>query len=110
MTSLRAAVSAALVAFLVLFGPWLSAQSPTDLVGVWTLNRQSSQFPKEVGFSASFLPTEPADSDRAGRRRGIQSETQEDASRVRFLTDEVRLPPDRLTLEVTPALVTITPD
>ena len=59
MTSLRAAVSAALVAFLVLCGPWLSAQSPTDLVGVWTINRQLSQFPKEVGFSASFLPTEP---------------------------------------------------
>jgi len=111
MTSLRAAVSAALVAFLVLCGPWLSAQSPTDLVGGWTINRQLSQFPKEVGFSASFLPTEPAaGTDRAGRRRGVPSETQEDASRGRFLTDEVRLPPDRLTIDVTPALVTITPD
>ena len=102
MTSLRAAVSAALVAFLMLCGPWLSAQSPTDLVGVWTINRQLSQFPKEVGFSASFLPTEPAGGDRAGQRRGVQSETQEGASRVRFLTDEVRLPPDRhrLTLAV----------
>jgi hypothetical protein len=110
MTSVRAAIAGALVAISVLGGQRLSAQSPTDLAGSWTLNRQSSQFPKEVGFSASFLPTEPADSDRAGRRRGIQSETQEDASRVRFLTDEVRLPPDRLTLEVTPALVTITPD
>ena len=111
MTSLRAAVSAALVAFLVLCGPWLSAQSPTDLAGVWTINRQLSQFPKEVGFSASFLPTDrPAGGDRAGQRRGVQSETQEGASRVRFLTDEVRLPPDRLTIDVTPALVTITPD
>jgi hypothetical protein len=110
MTSLRAAISAALVAFSVLGGPWLSAQSPTDLVGVWTINRQLSQFPKEVGFSASFLPTEPAGGDRAGQRRGVQSETQEGASRVRFLTDEVRLPPDRLTIDVTPALVTITPD
>ena len=111
MTSLRAAISAALVAFSVLGGPWLSAQSPTDLVGVWTINRQLSQFPKEVGFSASFLPTEPpAGGDRAGQRRGGQSETQEGASRVRFLTDEVRLPPDRLTIDVTPALVTITPD
>ena len=79
MTSLRAAISAALVAFSVLGGPWLSAQSPTDLVGVWTINRQLSQFPKEVGFSASFLPTEPAAG--AGRRRGVLSETQEDAPR-----------------------------
>jgi len=108
MTSLRAAISAALVAFSVLGGPWLSAQSPTDLVGVWTINRQLSQFPKEVGFSASFLPTEPTSG--AGRRRGALSETQEDASRGRFLTDEVRLPPDRLSIDVTPALVTITPD
>ena len=111
MTSLRAAISGALVALSVLGGPRLSAQSPTDLVGSWTLNRQASQFPKEVGFSASFLPTEPAaGGDRAGQRRGVQSETQEGASRVRFLTDEVRLPPDRLTIDVTPALVTITPD
>jgi hypothetical protein len=110
MISLRAAMTAALVALSVLGEPRLLAQSPMDLAGSWTLNRQSSQFPKEVGFSASFLPTEPADSDRAGRRRGVQSETQEDASRVRFLTDEVRLPPDRLTIDVTPALVTITPD
>jgi hypothetical protein len=88
----------------------LSAQSPTDLTGSWTLNRQSSQFPQEVGFSASFIPTEPPGaSDRGGRRR-VQSETQEDASRIRFLTDEVRLPPERLTIDVTPALVTITPD
>ena len=27
---------------------------------------------------------------------------------MRFLTDEVRLPPNRLTIDVTPALVTIT--
>ena len=59
MTSLRAAISGVVVAFSVLGGPSLSAQSPTDLVGVWTINRQLSQFPKEVGFSASFLPTEP---------------------------------------------------
>jgi hypothetical protein len=89
-----------------------SAQSPTDLAGSWTLNRQLSQFPQEIGFSASFLPTEPerqGGADR-GRRRGIQGETQEDATRARFLTDEVRLPPDRLTIDVTPAIVTITPD
>jgi hypothetical protein len=111
MTFSRAAIAGALVALPVLICAPLSAQSPTDLTGSWTLNRQSSQLPQEVGFSASFIPAEPAGgADRGGRRRGIQSETQEDASRVRFLTDEVRLPPERLTIEVTPALVTITPD
>jgi hypothetical protein len=109
MTSLRAAVSAALVLFSVLGGTPLSAQSPTDLSGSWTLNRQLSQLPQEVGFSASFLPTEAAGGgDRSGRR--IQSDTQEGSTRIRFLTDEVRLPPERLTIEVTPAIVTITPD
>jgi hypothetical protein len=106
----RALAVGGVVALAILGDAPLSAQSPTDLTGSWTLNRQLSQFPQEVGFSASFLPTEPGGgSDRGGRRR-VQSETQEDASRVRFLTDEVRLPPDRLTIDVTPALVTITPD
>ncbi|HVQ14043.1 MAG TPA: hypothetical protein VMS40_10645 [Vicinamibacterales bacterium] len=111
MTSLRAATSAALVTFAMLGGPRLYAQSPTDLAGSWTLNRQLSQFPQEVGFSASFLPIEPAGGgDRQGRRGSTQTDTQEGSTRVRFLTDEVRVPPERLTIEVTPAIVTITPD
>ena len=101
MTSLRAAISGALLA-LCLAGSAVSAQSPFDLAGSWTLNRQLSQFPKELGFSASLVTALP------GER--IQTETQDDAQRARFLADEVRLPPDRLTIAVTPALVTITPD
>jgi hypothetical protein len=94
------------------------AQSPIDLTGSWTLNRVSSQFPEEVGFSADV----PGGA--SGGRRGsgggrvpeglrgplVLPETQEDARRRRFLTDEVRLPPERLTIVVTPATVTITPD
>lgn len=102
MTLSRAKILCALLASCVFGGQPLMAQSPTDLAGSWTLNRQLSQNPQEVGFSASFLPTGP------GPR--IQAETQEDAQRIRFLTDEVRLPPERLTITVTPAIVTITPD
>src|SRR5262245_24107162 len=81
MVSQRAAISCALLALFVLGERRLSAQSPTDLAGSWTLNRELSQFPREVGFSASFLPTEPTGgADRQGRRGGIQSETQEDAT------------------------------
>src|SRR5262245_23069969 len=113
MTSwLRPALFFAVVMLVIPGQAPFSAQSPTDLAGSWTLNRQLSQFPQEIGFSASFLPTEPerqGGPDRA-RRRGIQGETQEDATRARFLADEVRLPPDRLTLDITPAIVTITPD
>jgi hypothetical protein len=110
MTSSRATLSGALVALFMLGGAPVRAQSPLDLAGSWTLNRQSSQFPQEVGFSASFLPAQPERPTGADRSRRVQSETQEEATRVRFLTDEVRLPPDRLTIDVTPAIVTITPD
>src|SRR4029453_14214247 len=34
---------------------WLSAQNPTQLAGAWTLNRQLSQFPTDIGFSADFF-------------------------------------------------------
>lgn len=99
-----------------------------DLAGSWTLNRQLSQFPQEIGFSATFLPTGPGPGNdgtgggRGGRRGGgniaggeprapsLLTQTQEDARRVRFLTDEVRLPAERLTIAVTPAIVTLTPD
>jgi hypothetical protein len=129
MTFSRHGVLAALFVLCVLGEAGLSAQSPSDLTGSWTLNRQLSQFPQEVGFSASFFPAEPGargggrGGNRGGRGRGggnagdgdlrvprIQTGTEEDARRMRFLTDEVRLPPDRLTIMVTPATVTITPD
>ncbi len=110
MISLRAAMVGALVALVILSGAPAWAQSPLDLTGSWTLNRQLSQFPKEIGFSASFLPPQPERSSGTDRSRRVQSETQEEATRVRFLTDEVRLPADRLTIDVTPAIVTITPD
>ncbi len=92
------------------------AQSPIDLTGSWTLNRASSQFPEEIGFSATF---ENASDPRGGggspspdgpRGRLILPESEEDARRRRFLTDEVRVPPEGLTIVVTPANVTITPD
>src|SRR5262245_20836278 len=60
MTSwLRPALFFAIVMLFMVGQAPFSAQSPTDLSGSWTLNRQLSQFPQEIGFSASFLPTEP---------------------------------------------------
>ena len=99
----------AFVLFLELALGWArgaAAQSPMDLTGSWTLNRASSQFPDEIGFGAgggSRVPEGP-------RGPLILPETEEDARRRRFLTDEVRLPPERLTIVVTPASVTMTPD
>lgn len=108
-----------------------SAQSPIDLTGSWTLNRSLSQFPEEIGFSADTFESAAGtrggtNGARGGRRGGggdggasrpleglrrpLVPETQEDVARRRFLTDEVRLPPERLTIVVTPATVSITPD
>ena len=113
----------------------LSAQSPTQLAGAWTLNRQLSQFPTEIGFSADFLSAlGPGAGPVGGGRRGggggggnrgggggganrggfgpsgMVHETEEDSRRISTLTDEVRNPFDHLTIAVTPTDVTITPD
>lgn len=107
----------------------LAAQKLSDFAGAWTLNRQLSQFPSEIGFSADFLgapgPDGTSQGGRAGRGRGgagggnrdggfrgprIQRESQEDAQRVLLLTDEVRMPFDHLTITQTAEAITITPD
>jgi hypothetical protein len=109
----------------------LLAQSPSDLAGTWALNRQLSQFPSEIGFSADFLGAlgpgaAPVSAGRGGGRRGggrggggnggglgapkIVRESEEDAQRVLLLTDEVRNPFERVTIAETPTTVTITPD
>lgn len=125
MVSSRAAAVAAVVVLVAMLPAPLSAQTPMDLAGSWTLDHQASQFPTEIGFSAGFVaPFVPqADSGRRGRggRRGGGGagvpnaplrvpETAEDAQRVRFLTDEARVPYEHLTIAVTPAIVTLTPD
>jgi hypothetical protein len=106
----------------------LSAQNPMQLAGTWTLNRQLSQFPIDIGFSVDFLGAlgpgaAPVGGGRGGRRGGndggnrdglgaprIVRETEEESQRISTLTDEVRNPFDRLTITVTPTDVTIAPD
>jgi len=121
MPSFRASLAGALVALCTLRAVPVAAQSPNDLAGSWALNRQLSQFPQEVGFGATIPGLGPGATGggRGGRRDGSGglerlpprlTETQDDARRVRLLTDEVRLPPERLTIAVTPATLTITPD
>ncbi|MEQ1694183.1 MAG: hypothetical protein ABMA00_23050, partial [Gemmatimonas sp.] len=103
MSSLRAAVFITLILLLSVAAPHASAQSPMELSGSWQLNRAASQFPGEVGFSATFTTGVPG---RPGEPR-VQNQSAEDARRVRFLTDEVRNPYEHLALTITPAVVTI---
>ena len=103
----------------------LWAQNPMQLAGAWTLNRQLSQFPTDIGFSADFLGAlGPGAGPVGGGRRGgggggnrggfgaprVVRETEADSQRISTLTDEVRNPFDNLTIAVTPTDVTITPD
>jgi len=82
------------------------AQTPPSLAGKWTLNRALSQWPREVGFDVDFNvpPIEGQDgTDRSarGRRppsRMMRPESEDEARRVRLLTDEVREPPASVTV------------
>ena len=102
-------------------------QHSSDFAGRWTLNRELSQFPREIGFGADWLPTggsgpeQPAARGGRGRRGSsgngggagafaAQRESADDAQRVRQLTAEVRSPSAHLTIVETPTAVTITDD
>ncbi|MBS1818899.1 MAG: hypothetical protein JSU08_13280 [Acidobacteria bacterium] len=94
----------------------IRAQEAQGLSGTWTIDRENSQFPREVGFDADFVPTGRPDGDRG--RRGVvggalpalrpQGESYDAAQRRQVLTDEVRNPPSRLTIVEAPDAVTFT--
>jgi hypothetical protein len=133
MTRVKLSALCLLLVFALLRSVQPSAQSFSDLAGAWTLNRQLSQFPSELGFSADFLGAlgpgaGPVSAGRGGGRGGgrrnvggggsggglgapkIVRETEEDTQRALLLTDEVRNPFEHLTITETPTDVTITPD
>ena len=89
-----------------------SAQDTSSLAGRWTLNRELSQFPREVGFNADWFATTAAG---GGSTAGTTSQggapggsnrtsspvsrvSREDSMRNALLTDEVRNPPARLVI------------
>jgi hypothetical protein len=110
------ALLGALVCLSASYLPLLAAQSETGLSGTWTIDRAASQFPREVGFGADFVPRPdrgqraPAGAPGAPPAPALrpQGESYDDAQRRQRLTDEVRTPPERLTVVDTPVSVTIT--
>ncbi|PYR38030.1 MAG: hypothetical protein DMF90_04750 [Acidobacteria bacterium] len=101
--------------------PVVHAQT-ADLAGLWALNRELSQFPREVGFGLAGLSpevggTNPAPSGGRSRRgsggsggafRPPLPESEDDARRRQQVTEEVRNPPALLTITETASAVTIT--
>lgn len=108
----------------------VKAQDKEDLSGRWALNRELSQFPREIGFGVDWLsPTGSGQESTArgggGRgRRGsgggagggaagvfpARTESADDAKRLQQLTAEVRKPSATLTVVETQTAVTITDD
>lgn len=100
------------------------AQDKEDLSGRWALNRELSQFPREIGFGVDWLSAAGSGQEsttNGGRgRRGsggggagafpARSESADDARRVQQLTAEVRKPSALLTIAETQTAVTITDD
>jgi hypothetical protein len=98
------------------------AQGASDIAGRWTLNRELSQFPREIGFDADWLSTGGSgpDATPSRGRRGSSAgaarpftarpESVDDAKRLQQLTAEVRNPSAHLTIVETPNGVTLTDD
>jgi len=100
------------------------AQDKSDFAGRWTINRELSQFPPEIGFGLSWTSARGSGVDSTGggggRRRsgsaggaGVftgRPESEDDVKRVQQLTAEVRNPSAHLMIVETPAAVTFTDD
>jgi hypothetical protein len=131
----RSSVTVVLVAMALAVSASPRAQNSVDLSGKWTLNPSLSAGPTEVGFGADWVGAaggpesggSGGSSGGGGRgRRGgggggggsrtggalpfARPQSEDDAKRVRQLTDEVREPSAHLTIADTMTAVTITTD
>ena len=112
---LHSCISALLVAVAMqLGGDRVAAQAAASLTGEWTLDRQASEFPREIGFGGDFAPL-PRPGDPPGTRRSPipralrpEGESYDVAQRREFFNNDVRTPPERLIVIDTPDTVTIT--
>ena len=104
--------------------PLVRAQEASDFAGRWTLNRELSQIPREIGFGVDWMSPGGSGQDSSGSggrgRRGssgggagafnARPESEDDAKRVQQLTAEVRKPSAHLTIVETPTAITMTDD
>jgi len=117
-----AAVLVTSMAVGIVHPPVASAQDASTLAGRWTLNRELSQFPREVGFSADWMATGSAGDSTPGGSQGgapggggrasfpVSRISREDSMRNALLTTEARDPAAVLVITETATEVVITPD
>jgi hypothetical protein len=122
----RSGLAATLVVAMVvgLARPAVYAQDTSDLAGRWTLNRESSRFPPDIGFGLDWVsargsvPDSTASGGRGRRGSGgggtgtftARPESEDDVKRVQQLTAEVRNPAAHVTIVDTATAVTFTDD
>ena len=111
--------------------PPAKARSRPDLTGTWTLNRNASEFPQEVGFDPNWMASGPGGGVSAGRElspgggawsRGRSSgkqrigpatgtighfQSEEDSKKIQELVNEVKVLPAQLTIPPTDAAITV---
>ena len=95
-----------------------AAPAPIDLDGAWKLNRELSQFPREVGFGMDVVgggKTTMTDPGRGGQtvNPGLAAgrpASREEAQNSRQLVDEVRNPPASLTIAQNGGAIVVTDD
>ena len=91
------------------------APAPGDLEGTWKLNRELSQFPREVGFGMDVTGAGRPSTGEA-RMAGAEDPglvanrpaSREEAENSRQLVAEVRNPPARLTIAQRANAITVT--
>jgi len=117
-------VLAVFIATAIALGPQPGrAQAPSPLTGRWTLNRQQSELPAEVGFGLDLVPANdsgtgaPTGGGRGSRRASGGAspwmsgrESPDDAKRVQLLTAEARTPSSFLIITETPTSITLSDD
>lgn len=112
-----------------LAGVLLLSMSPApahpQLAGTWSLNRDASEFPAEVGFDPDWARAAARDSGgseggggRGGREGGSGSRnppvvarlSEDEAREIQELVDEVKTPPARLTITQSDTAIGVTDD
>jgi hypothetical protein len=103
-----------------------------ELSGAWILNHELSEFPREVGFDPDWHDSDAGGQTGTGRSSGrggrgggggngagngggasrvgsvsAPFESEEDSRKIRELVNEVKAPPERLTITETDAAVTV---
>jgi len=94
-----------------------AAPAPVDLDGAWRLNRELSQFPRDLGFGMDVVgggKTTMTDAGRGGGQSvspGLVANrpaSREEAENSRQLVNEVRNPPERLTISSDAGTIVVT--